>query len=157
MPDHHVTDLAGRLAAVEDEIQHGNALLAEILETLRNNNKPAPPAGARSGRIAHQVPVEATSRHSRNTAQIGSLPATGKSHAPDAAGAFAGKAEADPVPDLDDLRSAFLSARAVAGKDAAIAAVTALTGPLKNITHVPKENFAAVAAALAELARKEAA
>ncbi|MBO6507331.1 MAG: hypothetical protein JJ979_02405 [Roseibium sp.] len=146
MLEEQIANLADRVAAVEGQIGETNKLLVEILETLRGGGVTPSEASATKAKPQKTKAVSEKPKKADNTNEP----------APDTVEKFAEEAEAASY-DIDDVRSAFLKAKEEVGKETAIGAITDITGPIKNISHVPKDKFADVVAALVELAKQEAA
>lgn len=152
MLEERVAELADRLSAVEGEIKNTNSLLAEILDALRGGGL-TPPAKPDEAEVeTAPAKVEAIAKEADNSNE----PEPVAEAEPTSVQDFAEEAAAASY-DLDDVRAAFLEARESVGKETAIGAITDITGAIKNISHVPKDKFAAVIAALKAQVTQEAA
>lgn len=148
MLEEQVAALGERMSAVEAGVSKSNELLAQILATLRNA-PPSEPVTIEGE--AEPVKVKAVSKKPAKPDNSNEPEET-----PETVEEFAEETEAASY-DLDDVRAAFLKAKETVGKETAIGAITDITGPIKNIGHVPSDKFADVVAALSELVQQEAA
>lgn len=151
MLEEQVAKLDERMSAVEAHGKKTTELLAEILATLRGGKFPPVQEGEVIDLEAEKV--EAVSDKKKPADKPKPADNSNEPETPQTVKEFAEEVSHD----IDDVRQAFLAAKEAVGKETAIGAVVDITGPIKNISHVPEDKFADVISALGDLAQQEAA